>query len=123
MREYVPGIALAMVTGCGFAGIGGPDQDAIDAAESLTCAEVRSGIDAFNEKDYDATVDHFEKATVFAKRYAELSEEKKADDLLEAVEYYATLPAEDYRDAFANSPRFLRYKSVTLGQCDSGTSA
>jgi hypothetical protein len=40
-------------------------------------------------------------ARPFAQRYAELSNEKLADDLLEAVEYFAHLPVEDYRDAFA----------------------
>jgi hypothetical protein len=115
--------ALAVMAGCSVFGIGGPDQDTIDAAASLTCAEVRSGIAAFNEKDYAGSVHHFIQARPFAERYAELSDQKEADDLFEAVEYYAHLPAQDYRDAFAHSRRFLVYKKITLDQCDTGTAA
>ena len=121
MRLFAAGAALVVLAGCGL-GSSGPDQDTIDDAASETCAEVRSGIDAFNEKNYTRTVDHFMKARPLAKRYAELSDDKKADDLLEAVDYYAHLPAEDYPRAFANSRRFLEYKKITLGQCETGTS-
>jgi hypothetical protein len=123
MRPVVACLALAMLAGCEFLGIGGPDQDAIDGVASQACAEVRSGIAAFNEKDFDGTVDHFVRARPFARKYAELSDEKRADELLEPVEYHAHLPAEDYRDAFVNSPRFLEYKRITLTQCEAGTSA
>src|SRR5687767_14135759 len=121
MRPFVACATLVMLAGCGL-GSAGPDQDAIDDAAAETCAEVRSGIDAFNEKNYSGTVDHFMKARPLAKRYAELSDDKKADDLLEAVEYYAHLPAEEYPRAFTNSRRFLEYKKITLGQCKAGTS-
>ena len=121
MRLFAAGAALVVLAGCGL-GSSEPDQDTIDDAAAETCAEVRSGIDAFNEKNYTRTVDHFMKARPLAKRYAELSDDKKADDLLEAVDYYAHLPAEDYPRAFANSRRFLEYKRITLGQCETGTS-
>lgn len=121
MRPFVACSVLVMLTGCGLVS-SEPDQDAIDDAAAETCAEVRAGIAAFNRKDYAGTVDHFVKAEPLAKRYAELSDDKKADDLLEAVDYYAKLPAEEYPRAFANSRRFLEYKKVTLGQCESGTS-
>jgi hypothetical protein len=121
MRPFVAFAALITVAGCGL-GSSEPDQDTIDDAAAETCAEVRSGIDAFNEKNYTGTVDHFRKARPLARRYAELSDDKKADDLLEAVEYYAYLPAEEYPRAFANSRRFLEYKKITLGQCETGTS-
>ena len=121
MRLFVACAALIAVAGCGF-GPSGPDQDTIDDAAADTCAEVRSGLDAFNETNYTGTVDHFMKARPLAKRYAELSDDKKADDLLEAVEYYAHLPAQEYPRAFVNSRRFLEYKKITLGQCESGTS-
>ena len=121
MRSFVAIPGLVAVAGCEVLGLGGPGPDVIETAASLTCAEVRSGIDAFNDKDYDSTVDHFRQARPFAKRYAELSDEKKADDLLEAIEYYAHLPAEDYADAFRNSRRFLEYKKITLDQCQTGT--
>lgn len=121
MRLFVACAALVVLAGCGL-GSSEPDQDTIDDAAAETCAEVRSGIDAFNEKDYTGTVDHFRKAKPLAKRYAVLTDDKKADDLLEAVDYYANLPAEEYPRAFANSRRFLEYKTITLGQCESGTS-
>lgn len=121
MRLFVACAALVVLAGCGL-GSSEPDQDTIDDAAAETCSEVRSGIDAFNEKNYTSTVDHFRNARPLAKRYADLSDDKKADDLLEAVEYYARLPAEDYPRAFANSRRFLEYKKITLGQCESGTS-
>ena len=124
MRPFVACAALAALValaGCGL-GPSGPDQDTIDDAAAETCSEVRSGIEAFNQKDYPGTVDHFTKARPLAKRYAELSDETKADELLEAVEYYADLPAEEYPRAFANSRRFLEYKKITLGQCETGTS-
>ncbi|MGH3458949.1 hypothetical protein [Aeromicrobium sp.] len=123
MRPLVACAALVVLAGCGFPSIGGADQDEIDDAAAQTCAEVRSGIAAFNERKYTATIDHFVKAKPFAKRYAELSDEKKADDLLEAVEYYANLPADEYREAFASSRQFQKYKEITLGQCETGTSA
>ena len=121
MRLFVACAALVVLAGCGL-GSSQPDQDTIDDAAAETCSEVRSGIDAFNEKNYTSTVDHFRKARPLAKRYADLSDDKKADDLLEAVEYYARLPAEDYQRAFANSRRFFEYKKITLGQCESGAS-
>ncbi len=121
MRPFGACAALMVLAGCGL-GPSGPDQDTIDDAAAETCAEVRSGIDAFNEKNYSGTVDHFMKARPLAKRYAELSDDRKADDLLEAVEYYAHLPAEEYPRAFTNSRRFLEYKKTTLGQCKAGTS-
>ena len=121
MRPFAACAALIVLAGCGL-GPFGPAQDSIDDAAAETCFEVRSGIDAFNEKNYTGTVDHFIKARPLAKRYAELSDDKKADDLLEAVEYYADLPAKEYPRAFANSRRFLEFKRITLGQCESGTS-
>ncbi|MGI9085287.1 MAG: hypothetical protein ACR2FE_08325 [Aeromicrobium sp.] len=121
MRLFVAGAALGVLAGCGLGPFGGVDQKDIDDAASQTCAEVRSGIAAFNERDYDGTIDHFVRARTFAEKYADLSDEKQADELLEAVEYYATLPADEYREAFTTSRRFLEYKRITLGQCQTGT--
>ena len=116
MRLFVSCAAIVLA-GCGA------DQEAIDDAAAQTCAEVRSGIAAFNDRDYTGTVEHFVKAKPYAKRYAELSDDERADELLKAVDYYASLPAKDYRKALASSSRFQRYKKITLGQCETGTSA
>lgn len=122
MRLFVAGAALVALTGCGFSPLGGPDQGEVDDAAAQTCAEVRAGIAAFNDRDYTGTVEHFVKAKPFARRYADLSDEKVADDLLEAVEYYAALPPRRYREAFAESRQFLKYQQITLGQCEVGAS-
>lgn len=99
-----------------------------NAAGSETCDEVVAGINAFNEGDYDETVSHFERALPLAEAAA-ADGSVDAGLLLEAVQYYATLPAGDYLDASQSSPDFARWKAVTLGQCagdgaggDDGTS-
>lgn len=89
-------------------GAGGP-------AETPACAEVRAGIDAFNAGDLDQTVAHFVDAVPLAKK--QLDGSRQADDLLEAITWYAQLAPEDYPEASATSPEFARYKAITLGQC------
>jgi len=85
-----------------------------------TCVEVRSGIDAFNAGDFSSTVSHFEKAELLAEAYVKASDDDDADDLLEAVRYYADLPTKSYLEAARTSPDFARYKAITLGQCADG---
>ncbi len=129
-RYAVAAAVLVLVAGC--TGGGASEDDAAPAAtgsepaapsvsppgeDGDTCAEVRAGIDAFNEGDYDETVARFEAALPLAEAAADRSENRAADLLLEAVVYYAELPAEDYLDAAASSPDFQRYKAITLGQC------
>ena len=87
---------------------------------STACDEVVRGIDAFNAGELDETVRHFELAVPLAESEADAADSRTADDLLEAVRYYADLPAEDYPEAAASSPEFARYKAITLGLCAPG---
>lgn len=89
-------------------------------AEARTCAEVRTGIGLFNDGDFAGTVTHFRKAKIPAKAYADASDGAKADDLLEAVDYYSNLAPADYPEAARTSGDFAKYKAITLGQCMPG---
>lgn len=89
-----------------------PDMPVVD---SKACAEVRAGIDAFNAGELDETVERFEAALPLAEEQDDGS--RMAEDLVEAVRYYADLEAEAYPEAARSSPDFARYKAITLGQC------
>jgi hypothetical protein len=133
MRSFVvagaTAVLVALVGGC--AGGGGPappdesppsavpPEEDVPVAESKACEEVRTGIDAFNAGDYDATVEHFEAALPLAEDQDDGS--AAAGDLVEAVRYYAELDAEAYLEASASSPEFAKYKAITLGQCVAAT--
>ena len=91
-----------------------PEPD-VAVVDSKACDEVRTGIDAFNQGDYDGTVEHFEAAVPLAEEQDDGSQE--ASDLIEAVRYYAELDAEAYPEAARSSPEFAKYKAITLGQC------
>ncbi len=95
-----------------------PDQPPTGAAPARTpaCAAVRAGIDAFNEGEYDETVARFVEAVPLAEEQLDGSD--RADQLLEAVQWYAALPPEDYADAAVSSQEFQVYKAITLTQCD-----
>lgn len=84
-------------------------------ATTPACGVVRAGIDAFNAGDYDETVERFTEAVPLAEE--QLDGSQQSEQLLEAVEWYAALPAADYPEAAASSPQFQRYKDVTLTQC------
>lgn len=92
------------------------DPKAPPRDEPSSCAEVRAGIDAFNQGDLEETVSRFKDALPLAEAAAEEEPSRMADDLLEAVEYYAELPAEDY-PAAVETPDFEKYKQITLSQC------
>ncbi len=96
----------------------GSEDDPPGAAPARTpaCAEVRAGIAAFNEGDFDETVARFEEAVPLAEDQLDGSE--RADQLLEAVRWYAALPPEDYAEAAVSSQEFQVYKDITLSQCD-----
>ena len=88
-----------------------------DASRTPACAEVRAGIDAFNAGELVSTVEHFRAALPLARQQARTDPSKGADDLLEAITYYAELPPQDYPSAAASSLEFAKNKAITLGQC------
>jgi len=101
-----------------------PTDPTDPSVDSATCEEVLAGVADFNTGDFDGTVDHFVDAVPLAE--ADLRREKQtgtsdtvqeASLLLEAVRWYADLPAEDYAEAFRTSMDFKRYQAITLGQC------
>lgn len=123
MRPVVVLVLLAILAACGSSSSSGSDADSDatlsgKAVGAKTCVEVRTGIDAFNAKDYANTVTHFKKAEVLAKLYAKKSPGKTSSDLLQAVDYYAHLPAKAYPKAALSSSEFARFKAITLGQCE-----
>ena len=87
--------------------------------DASACDEVVLGIDAFNAGELDQTVAHFRKAVPLAEAEAASDGSQEAEALVDAVHYYAELPAEDYPEAAASSPDFARYKAITLGLCAS----
>lgn|GEM_PF-3557596 len=89
-------------------------------AERSACDLVVAGIEAFNRGEPQETVARFEEAVPLAEAEDEAAGTQASADLLEAVQYYAELPAEDYLAASAGSPDFARYKAITLGLCGSG---
>ena len=91
--------------------------DRADASGTDACAEVRAGIDAFNTGDFAATVGHFKLALPLARAQADSDSSQAADDLVESVRYYAELAPEDYAESARSSPDFVKYKTITLGQC------
>lgn len=93
-----------------------PDQG------NTACDEVVAGIDDFNAGDFEGTVAHFEAAVPLAENEAEANPGQAADDLLEAVRYYADLAPDDYTQASVSSSEFAKYKAITLEQCASGGS-
>lgn len=114
----VPGLlaVLAILGGCG-ADLASRSATIVSAPDVRACEEVRLGIDAFNAGELDETVTHFELAVPLAESEAAAQDSRESDALLEAVRYYADLPAEDYPEAAATSPEFARYKAITLGLC------
>ena len=93
----------------------GTSESEMPVVDSEACEEVRTGIDAFNVGDYDETVARFEAALPLAEEQDDGS--PAAEDLVEAVRYYAELDAEAYLEASRSSPEFAKYKAITLGQC------
>ena len=92
-----------------------PSEDAATVVDSPACAEVRAGIDAFNEGDFEGTVEHFEDALPLAEAQDDGS--AAAGQLVDAVRYYAELRPGRYLEAARSSRQFAKYKTITLGQC------
>lgn len=121
MRFVTAAALLVLVSACS-GGSERSDSPELTAAQAVqqACEEVRAGIDDFNRQDYVATVEHFEAAKAPAAVYADVDRAPEADDLLEAVEYYADLAPDDYPEAARSSKRFARNKAITLEQCVAG---
>ncbi len=114
MRSVVATALLLALTACGS------DAEREPTAAELqqkTCSQVREGVDAFNSNDYEETVAYFKKAIDPATAFAKKSSSTVADDLLNAVRYYAGLQPSDYPEAARTSSDFAKYKTITLGQC------
>ena len=114
MRTIAAVALLMALTACGS-----DEKTAPTAAElqQQACAEVRDGVDAFNAEDYEETVSHFKKAIDPATAFAKATSKGEADDLLNAVRYYAGLQPREYPEAARTSSDFAKYKAITLGQC------
>jgi len=78
---------------------------------------VRDGIDAFNVGDLEGTIELFEEAVPLAEDLAREQPSDGTETLLDAVRYYAEIPAEDYVEESTSSPDFLRFKEFTLTEC------
>lgn len=126
MHAVVAVLLVAALGACSSTGSGslGPAESFSGAVEPpdsgsgiTACDEVAAGIDAFNRSDLDETIASFERALPLAEAEDAAAGTRASADLLEAVEYYAALPAEDYLAASASSPDFARYQAITLGQC------
>lgn len=127
MRTLVPAAFLAVIAAGCSAGDGegraddrptppsSPPERLVSETEA--CAEVRAGIDAFNDGDLEETVRHFETAEPLAEQLVEDGADAKL--LLEAIRYYAALPPEEYLEA-SPSPDFQRNKVITLMVCAYG---
>lgn len=109
MRSLAVALLLTLAA-CGSGSSEGKDKPTAAELQQQTCAEVRLGIDAFNQQDYAETVRHFEKAKKPAKTNARVDPEPEADALLDAVEYYANLDPVDYPEAARSSENFARNK-------------
>ena len=110
-------LLLGACTGGGSDGGGEPAAQESTPAATDACDQVRAGIDAFNEGDYDKTVELFRKALPLAQDQAEEDDSTEASDLVEAVKYYADLDPADYPESARTSDDFAKYKAITLGQC------
>lgn len=85
---------------------------------AAVCVEVRAGIASYNSEDFDKVQPHFVKAEVVARRYAKASSSPKADDLLEAVKFFASVPPASYEKDAGARKLFRKYKAITLGYCE-----
>ncbi len=92
----------------------------VDLSGTEVCAKVRAGVDAFNLGDIEGTLAEFADAVPLAEQLAEDEPSTDADILLEAVRYYAAIPADEYVEASQTSSDFLRYKEYTLNECHAG---
>lgn len=97
---------------------GAPGRGSTGRGDDETCAQVRAGIEAFNQGDYDETVARFEEAVPLAD--AAQDDSASASLLAQAVHYYADLAPADYAEASRSSDDFEKYKQITLSLCADG---
>lgn len=116
----MPFMAVAFLAACGSSGSDSDDVATLSPRTlgAKTCVEVRAGIDAFNNHDFQGTQAHFKRAEVFAKLYYKKAQGAGSSTLLQAVDYYAHLPPKAYPEAARSSADFARFKAITLGQCE-----
>ena len=107
------------MAGCGSSGDPKPKDDATSSSSPRedTCIEVRAGVASYNAQDLESVQPHFVRAEVFAKKYAKQSSAKEADDLLEAVKFFADVAPNDYNKNATSLKLFEKYKAITLGDC------
>lgn len=127
MKNLAVVLLVVLAGGCGSStpasstSSEGPSPDATSLPNATSaCAEVRAGIDAFNQGDFGSTVAHFRSAVPLAEAEAKRKASSSADQLVAAVRYYADLAPSDYPQASRSSSDFARYKQITLVQCESG---
>ncbi|MCW2751762.1 MAG: hypothetical protein JWR83_2872 [Aeromicrobium sp.] len=117
MKVFVAASLLVALAACSSRSSSDSDIPPPKAREAgtlaQTCAEVQLGITAFNDQDYLGTMKHFKRAEVYARKWGS----PEAAALLQAVDYYAHLPATVYPSAAKSSDDFRRYTVPTLGQC------
>lgn len=116
MRSIAAIALLLALTACG-PDTGPKNEPTAAELQQQACSQVRDGVDAFNTSDYEATIVHFKKAIDAATAFAKSSPSKDADELLNAVRYYAGLQPGEYPEAARTSSDFAKYKAITLGQC------
>lgn len=113
-------VLLTVLAGCGSTSTSSSKDAAAKSPGSMAavCVEVRAGIASYNAQDLDNVQPHFVKAEVVARKYAETSGNSQADDLLEAVKYFAAVPPANYSKDAGARKLFQKYKAVTLGYCE-----
>lgn len=126
MHKLIVAVALlAVLAGCGSSGdpkpkAAAPAPTSSSSSREDTCIEVRAGVASYNAHDLASVEPHFVRAEVFAKKYAKETPGKAAADLLEAVQFFATVPPAGYSKNAASLKLFEKYKAITLGDCVTG---
>lgn len=110
-------LGVTLLAGCSGGSESPTPAASASPAAAEACDEVRAGIEAFNLGDYIKTIDHFRKAIPLAVDQAKDDDSQRADDLVEAIKYYADLDPQAYPEAARSSADFAKYKAITLGQC------
>ena len=113
-------VLLTVLAGCGSTNTSNSKDAVAKSATSMAavCVEVRAGIASYNSGDLESVQPRFVKAEVAAKKYAKASSSSRADDLLEAVKFFAAVPPASYSEDARARKLFQKYKAITLGYCE-----